>query len=172
MKPEGKKFLNIVILGISFMFLFTAFQTCGNIEVSFLKQILDRFHTPSDKTHVFFRIFSANSYQELQQHRVPREWIHKVKASSVKHTCFCYFFSIIHWSLSSSTSGDRSLCLLCNSCEVDYIYFRMTTFFCRSMSIIYGVLSAFSLVAPVVVTVIGPQLSMFFSGLMYRYNRE
>lgn len=36
------------------------------------------------------------------------------------------------------------------------------------MSIIYGVLSAFSLVAPVVVTVIGPQLSMFFSGLMYR----
>lgn len=40
------------------------------------------------------------------------------------------------------------------------------------MSIIYGVLSAFSLVAPVVVTVIGPQLSMFFSGLMYRYNRE
>lgn len=48
----------------------------------------------------------------------------------------------------------------------------MTTFSCRSMSIIYGVLSAFSLVAPVVVTVIGPQLSMFFSGLMYRYNRE
>lgn len=40
------------------------------------------------------------------------------------------------------------------------------------MSIIYGVLSAFSLVAPVVVTVIGPQLSMFFSGLMYRYTRE
>ncbi|CAG02272.1 unnamed protein product [Tetraodon nigroviridis] len=40
------------------------------------------------------------------------------------------------------------------------------------MSIIYGVLSAFSLVAPVVVTVIGPQLSMFFSGLMYRYSGE
>lgn len=48
----------------------------------------------------------------------------------------------------------------------------MTAFFCGSMSIIYGVLSAFSLVAPVVVTVIGPQLSMFFSGLMYRYTRE
>lgn len=54
MKPEGKKLLNIIILGFSFMFLFTAFQTCGNIEVSFLKQILDQSHIPSDKTHSFF----------------------------------------------------------------------------------------------------------------------
>lgn len=45
MKPEGKKLLNIVILGISFMFLFTAFQTCGNIEVSFPKQILEKNST-------------------------------------------------------------------------------------------------------------------------------
>lgn len=59
MKPEGKKLLNIVILGISFMFLFTAFQTCGNIGVSFLTLILDRFHIPSDKTHsVFLDLFS------------------------------------------------------------------------------------------------------------------
>lgn len=154
MKPESKKLLNIIILGVSFMFLFTAFQTCGNIEVSFLNQILERFHIPSDKTHSFFWIFSANGYQELQQHRVPWEWIHKVKAPSVRHTCFC------------------SVSVLCNSCKVDDNHFRMTTFSCGSMSIIYGVLSAFSLVAPVVVTVIGPQLSMFFSGLMYRYNRE
>lgn len=60
MKPEGKKLLNIIILGISFMFLFTAFQTCGNIEVSFLKQILDRFHIPSDKTRMFF----SGSFQQ------------------------------------------------------------------------------------------------------------
>lgn len=33
MSPEGKKLLNIVILGFGFMFMFTAFQTCGNIEV-------------------------------------------------------------------------------------------------------------------------------------------
>lgn len=34
MGPEGKKLLNIIILGFGFMFMFTAFQTCGNIEVS------------------------------------------------------------------------------------------------------------------------------------------
>lgn len=86
MKPEGKKLLNIVILGISFMFLFTAFQTCGNIGQTVIKS----FNSTD---------FHGSGY--------------------------------------------------------------------TSMSIIYGVLSAFSLVAPVVVTVIGPQLSMFFSGLMY-----
>ncbi|XP_003976433.1 UNC93-like protein MFSD11 isoform X2 [Takifugu rubripes] len=86
MKPEGKKFLNIIILGFSFMFLFTAFQTCGNIEQTVIKS----FNSTE---------FHGSGY--------------------------------------------------------------------TSMSIIYGVLSAFSLVAPVVVTVIGPQLSMFFSGLMY-----
>uniref|UniRef100_H3D160 Major facilitator superfamily domain containing 11 n=1 Tax=Tetraodon nigroviridis TaxID=99883 RepID=H3D160_TETNG len=86
MKPEGKKLLNIVILGVSFMFLFTAFQTCGNIEQTVIKS----FNSTE---------FHGSGY--------------------------------------------------------------------TSMSIIYGVLSAFSLVAPVVVTVIGPQLSMFFSGLMY-----
>ncbi|NXK41960.1 MFS11 protein, partial [Piprites chloris] len=31
MSSEGKKLLNIIILGVSFMFIFTAFQTCGNI---------------------------------------------------------------------------------------------------------------------------------------------
>lgn len=40
-------------------------------------------------------------------------------------------------------------------------------FFC-SMSIIYGVFSASNLIAPSVVAVVGPQLSMFFSGLLYR----
>ena len=54
MKPEGKKLLNIIILGFSFMFLFTAFQTCGNIEVSVLRLIQHRFHIPSDKRHLLF----------------------------------------------------------------------------------------------------------------------
>ncbi|TNN34516.1 UNC93-like protein MFSD11 [Liparis tanakae] len=36
-----------------------------------------------------------------------------------------------------------------------------------SMAIIYGVFSASNMIAPSVVTVIGPQLSMFFSGLLY-----
>ncbi|NXP27598.1 MFS11 protein, partial [Scytalopus superciliaris] len=31
MSSEGKRLFNIIILGVSFMFIFTAFQTCGNI---------------------------------------------------------------------------------------------------------------------------------------------
>uniref|UniRef100_A0A8C7GLD4 Major facilitator superfamily domain containing 11 n=1 Tax=Oncorhynchus kisutch TaxID=8019 RepID=A0A8C7GLD4_ONCKI len=42
-----------------------------------------------------------------------------------------------------------------------------TRVFTCSMAIIYGVFSASNLIAPSVVAVIGPQLSMFFSGLVY-----
>ncbi|XP_062381496.1 UNC93-like protein MFSD11 [Sardina pilchardus] len=86
MSPEGKSLLNIIILGFGFMFIFTAFQTCGNIEQTVLKS-----YNSSD--------FHGTGY--------------------------------------------------------------------TSMSIIYGVFSASNLIAPSVVAVIGPQLAMFFSGLLY-----
>ncbi|XP_070970293.1 UNC93-like protein MFSD11 [Oncorhynchus clarkii lewisi] len=86
MSPEGKTLLNIVILGFGFMFMFTAFSTCGNIEQTVIKS----FNSTG---------FSGSGY--------------------------------------------------------------------TSMSIIYGVFSASNLIAPSVVAVIGPQLSMFFSGLAY-----
>lgn len=86
MGPEGKSLLNIIILGFGFMFMFTAFQTCGNVEQTVLKS-----YNSSD--------FHGSGY--------------------------------------------------------------------TSMSIIYGVFSASNLIAPSVVAVIGPQLAMFFSGLLY-----
>ncbi|KAI9515283.1 DUF895 domain membrane protein [Dissostichus eleginoides] len=86
MGPEGKRLLNIIILGFGFMFMFTAFQTCGNIEQTVIKS----FNNTD---------FHGSGY--------------------------------------------------------------------TSMAIIYGVFSASNLIAPSVVTVIGPQLSMFFSGLLY-----
>ncbi|KAM9346264.1 UNC93-like protein MFSD11 [Symphorus nematophorus] len=86
MSPEGKRLLNIIILGFGFMFMFTAFQTCGNIEQTVIKS----FNSTE---------FHGSGY--------------------------------------------------------------------TSMAIIYGVFSASNLIAPSVVTVIGPQLSMFFSGLLY-----
>lgn len=86
MSPEGKRLSNIVILGFGFMFMFTAFQTCGNIEQTVIKS----FNSTE---------FHGSGY--------------------------------------------------------------------TSMSIIYVVFSASNLIAPSVVTVVGPQLSMFFSGLLY-----
>ncbi|KAM7387559.1 hypothetical protein PAMA_009940 [Pampus argenteus] len=86
MTPEGKRLLNIIILGFGFMFMFTAFQTCGNIEQTVIKS----FNSTE---------FHGSGY--------------------------------------------------------------------TSMAIIYGVFSASNLIAPSVVAVIGPQLSMFFSGLLY-----
>ena len=50
MSPEGKKLLNIIILGFSFMFMFTAFQTCGNIEVSVLACVPEGSRAASDNT--------------------------------------------------------------------------------------------------------------------------
>lgn len=86
MGPEGKKLLNIIILGFGFMFMFTAFQTCGNIEQTVIKS----FNSTE---------FHGSGY--------------------------------------------------------------------TSMAIIYGVFSASNLMAPSVVAVVGPQLSMFLSGILY-----
>ncbi|XP_034029258.1 UNC93-like protein MFSD11 [Thalassophryne amazonica] len=86
MSPEGKMLLNIVILGVSFMLLISAFQTCGNVE-----QTVIRSFNNSD--------FHGSGY--------------------------------------------------------------------TSMAIVYGVYSVSSLMAPSVVAVVGPRLSMFVSGLFY-----
>ncbi|XP_060748466.1 UNC93-like protein MFSD11 [Tachysurus vachellii] len=86
MRPEIKSLLNIIVLGLGFMLMFTAFQTCGNIEQTVIR-----------------------SYNSTEFHG----------------------------------SGYTS------------------------MAIIYGVFSASNLIAPSVVAVIGPQLSLFFSGLIY-----
>ncbi|KAK3520760.1 hypothetical protein QTP70_032333 [Hemibagrus guttatus] len=86
MRPETKSLLNIIVLGLGFMLMFTAFQTCGNIEQTVIKS----FNSTE---------FHGSGY--------------------------------------------------------------------TSMAIIYGVFSASNLIAPSVVAVIGPQLSLFFSGLIY-----
>uniref|UniRef100_A0A673G5P7 UNC93-like protein MFSD11 n=1 Tax=Sinocyclocheilus rhinocerous TaxID=307959 RepID=A0A673G5P7_9TELE len=86
MSPEGKTLLNIIILGLGFMVIFTAFGTCGNIEQTVIKS----FNSTE---------FHGSGY--------------------------------------------------------------------TSMAIIYAVFSASNLIAPSVIAVIGPQLSLFFSGLVY-----
>ncbi|XP_043087860.1 UNC93-like protein MFSD11 isoform X2 [Puntigrus tetrazona] len=86
MSPEGKTLLNVIILGLGFMVMFTAFGTCGNIEQTVIKS----FNSTE---------FHGSGY--------------------------------------------------------------------TSMAIIYAVFSASNLIAPSVIAVIGPQLSLFFSGLVY-----
>ncbi|CAM2101858.1 UNC93-like protein MFSD11 isoform X3 [Lepidochelys kempii] len=86
MSPKLKKLFNIIILGIAFMFIFTAFQTCGNVAQTVITNL--------NNTN-----FHGSGY--------------------------------------------------------------------TSMAIIYGVFSASNLISPSVVAVVGPQLSMFVSGLFY-----
>ncbi|XP_011807457.1 PREDICTED: UNC93-like protein MFSD11 isoform X2 [Colobus angolensis palliatus] len=86
MSPESKKLFNIIILGVAFMFMFTAFQTCGNVAQTVIRSL-----NSTD--------FHGSGY--------------------------------------------------------------------TSMAIIYGVFSASNLITPSVVAIVGPQLSMFASGLFY-----
>ncbi|KAJ7992441.1 hypothetical protein DPEC_G00278590 [Dallia pectoralis] len=77
---------NVVILGLGFLFIFTAFTTCGNIEQTIVKSLEND-------------TFTGSGY--------------------------------------------------------------------HSLGIIYGVFSFANLLAPTVVTIIGPQISMFLSGMLY-----
>ncbi|XP_065271894.1 UNC93-like protein MFSD11 isoform X2 [Emys orbicularis] len=86
MSPKSKKLFNIIMLGVAFMFMFTAFQTCGNVAQTVITNL--------NNTN-----FHGSGY--------------------------------------------------------------------TSMAIIYGVFSASNLISPSVVAVVGPQLSMFVSGLFY-----
>uniref|UniRef100_Q8BJ51-2 Isoform 2 of UNC93-like protein MFSD11 n=1 Tax=Mus musculus TaxID=10090 RepID=Q8BJ51-2 len=86
MSPESKKLFNIVILGVAFMFMFTAFQTCGNVAQTVIRSL-----NSTD--------FHGSGY--------------------------------------------------------------------TSLAIIYGVFSASNLITPSVVAIVGPQISMFVSGLFY-----
>ncbi|XP_044529404.1 UNC93-like protein MFSD11 isoform X2 [Gracilinanus agilis] len=86
MSPESKKLFNVVILGVAFMFMFTAFQTCGNVAQTVIRSL-----NSTD--------FHGSGY--------------------------------------------------------------------TSMAIIYGVFSASNLITPSIVAIVGPQLSMFASGLFY-----
>lgn len=77
---------NVVVLGVGFLFIFTAFTTCGNVEQTVVKSLKNS-------------TFNGNGY--------------------------------------------------------------------HSLGIIYGIFSFSNLLAPIVVTVIGAKLTMFFSGLLY-----
>uniref|UniRef100_A0A7N6FAB7 Major facilitator superfamily domain containing 11 n=1 Tax=Anabas testudineus TaxID=64144 RepID=A0A7N6FAB7_ANATE len=81
-----RRTLNVVILGVGFLFLFTAFTTCGNVEQTVVKSLKNE-------------TFSGSGY--------------------------------------------------------------------HSLGIIYGVFSFANLLAPTVVAVIGPKMTMFLSGLLY-----
>uniref|UniRef100_A0A665VDZ0 UNC93-like protein MFSD11 n=1 Tax=Echeneis naucrates TaxID=173247 RepID=A0A665VDZ0_ECHNA len=83
--PHGRTF-NVVILGLGFLFIFTAFTTCGNVEQTVVKSLQND-------------TFAGSGY--------------------------------------------------------------------HSLGIIYGVFSFSNLLAPTVVTIIGPKLTMFLSGLVY-----
>uniref|UniRef100_A0A7M4EI35 UNC93-like protein MFSD11 n=1 Tax=Crocodylus porosus TaxID=8502 RepID=A0A7M4EI35_CROPO len=86
MSSESKKLFNIIILGVAFMFMFTAFQTCGNVAQTVI-------------TNLNSTDFHGSGY--------------------------------------------------------------------TSMAIIYGVFSASNLISPSVVAIVGPQISMFVSGIFY-----
>ncbi|XP_062294407.1 UNC93-like protein MFSD11 [Scomber scombrus] len=71
MSPEGKRLLNIIILGFGFMFMFTAFQTCGNIEQTVLKSFNStEFHgsgyTRVGDSYTFFQRV-GDSYSSFQR---------------------------------------------------------------------------------------------------------
>ncbi|GCB66349.1 UNC93-like protein MFSD11 [Scyliorhinus torazame] len=63
MTAEGTKLLNVIILGFGFMFVFSAFQTCGNIEQTVIKSINStRFHGSGyTSLAIIYTVFSASN---------------------------------------------------------------------------------------------------------------
>ncbi|NWI65571.1 MFS11 protein, partial [Todus mexicanus] len=63
MSPEAKKLFNIIILGISFMFIFTAFQTCGNIAQTVITNLNNTDFHGSGYTSmsIIYGVFSASN---------------------------------------------------------------------------------------------------------------
>ncbi|NXF52233.1 MFS11 protein, partial [Oceanites oceanicus] len=63
MSPESKKLFNIIILGVSFMFIFTAFQTCGNIAQTVITNLNNTDFHGSGYTSmsVIYGVFSASN---------------------------------------------------------------------------------------------------------------
>ncbi|NWX51800.1 MFS11 protein, partial [Steatornis caripensis] len=63
MSPESKKLFNILILGVSFMFIFTAFQTCGNIAQTVITNLNNTDFHGSGYTSmsIIYGVFSASN---------------------------------------------------------------------------------------------------------------
>ncbi|KFP83742.1 PREDICTED: UNC93-like protein MFSD11 isoform X3 [Apaloderma vittatum] len=63
MSPESKKLFNIIVLGISFMFIFTAFQTCGNIAQTVITNLNNTDFHGSGYTSmsIIYGVFSASN---------------------------------------------------------------------------------------------------------------
>ncbi|KAM6297355.1 UNC93-like protein MFSD11 [Aegotheles albertisi] len=63
MSPGSKKLFNIIILGVSFMFIFTAFQTCGNIAQTVITNLNNTDFHGSGYTSmaIIYGVFSASN---------------------------------------------------------------------------------------------------------------
>ncbi|NWX11651.1 MFS11 protein, partial [Aegotheles bennettii] len=63
MSPGSKKLFNIIILGVSFMFIFTAFQTCGNIAQTVITNLNNTEFHGSGYTSmaIIYGVFSASN---------------------------------------------------------------------------------------------------------------
>uniref|UniRef100_A0AAY4AQE9 UNC93-like protein MFSD11 n=1 Tax=Denticeps clupeoides TaxID=299321 RepID=A0AAY4AQE9_9TELE len=63
MSPDGKSLLNIIVLGFGFMLMFTAFQTCGNVEQTVIKSYnSSEFHGSGyTSMAIIYGVFSASN---------------------------------------------------------------------------------------------------------------
>ncbi|XP_077315405.1 UNC93-like protein MFSD11 [Lithobates pipiens] len=63
MTPEQKKLMNIFILGFAFMFMFTAFQTCGNVAQTVISSLNNTEFRGSGYTSmaIIYGVFSASN---------------------------------------------------------------------------------------------------------------